>query len=119
MPAPTFREYPARVSGVIDGDTLEVCVDLGFNRITTTERLRLDGLNCPERNTERGREATEFTLRWLGRHPEITLRTRKTSKGTDEREKYGRIVAQVLADGGRSSLNLDLLFNGHADPYPR
>jgi micrococcal nuclease len=109
------RTYPATVAGVIDGDTLDVVVDLGFNRITTTERLRLDGINCPDLpHIEAKTAATAFTTRWCARNRFLLVRTRKTAKGSDEREKYGRIVATVLSESTAACLNDDLVHEGHA-----
>lgn len=112
---PEYREYPAVVTHVIDGDTIDVVLDLGFDPITTTRRLRLELLNCPDDEDLEGKAAaTEFTTRWLGRHRDVLVRTRKTRRGSAERDKYGRIVATVYSADRTACLNDDLVCNGHA-----
>jgi micrococcal nuclease len=83
-------EYLARVVRVIDGDTIEVEIDLGF-KIKHTTILRLIGINAPELPTPEGKAAKE----WLAKQIEnqtVTIRTVK-----DKKEKYGRYLAFVDA----------------------
>jgi micrococcal nuclease len=102
--------YAARLAAVIDGDTIDFDVDLGFG-IWTRQRIRLAGLNCPEHGTPDGDSATAFTADWLAHHTEgLTLRTIK-----DHREKYGRLLGTVIA--GADTLNAALLDSGNAMPY--
>lgn len=103
-------EYAARALTVVDGDTLDVLVDVGFN-INTKQRVRLLGINCPEHGTPTGDAATAYTKSWLTQHgPDLTIRTVK-----DRREKFGRLLAQVTASN--RTLNDDLVTDGHAVPY--
>jgi micrococcal nuclease len=102
--------YGARVLRVVDGDTIDTLVDLGFG-ITLMQRIRLLGINCPEHGTPEGDAATAYTTAWVAEHgPEFTLRT-----VLDKREKFGRILGIVMA--GARTLNDDLLAAGHAVPY--
>jgi micrococcal nuclease len=102
--------YAARVVKVVDGDTLDLDVDLGFG-IWVHQRVRLASLNCPEHGTPEGEAATSYTRNWLAQHePQLVLRTQK-----DAREKFGRYLGTVL--DGTASLNADLLATGHAVPY--
>ncbi|WP_210594822.1 thermonuclease family protein [Streptomyces scabiei] len=100
--------YVCRAVTVVDGDTLDVDVDLGFG-VWTRQRIRLLGVNAPEHGTPDGDAATAFTADWLRQHAaELTLRTTK-------KEKYGRYLGAVLS--GARSLNDDLVTAGHAVPY--
>ncbi|MEU8469582.1 thermonuclease family protein [Streptomyces sp. NPDC029006] len=102
--------YAARLAAVIDGDTIDFDIDLGFG-IWTRQRIRLAGLNCPEHGAPDGASATAFTSDWLAQHAsELVIRTRK-----DHREKYGRMLGVVLA--GVANLNAELVASGHAVPY--
>ncbi|GAA3371172.1 hypothetical protein GCM10020367_20760 [Streptomyces sannanensis] len=101
---------PARVLEVVDGDTLDVELRLGFG-LLLHQRVRLLGLNCPERGTEAGGTAEAFTRDWVERAEGAV------SVETDERrEKYGRLLARVYS-GSMTCLNDDLLTQGHAAPY--
>ncbi len=108
-------EYRARIVRVIDGDTVEAEIDLGFHvRFTVT--LRLAGINAPEtKGTERprGLAATRYLESLLndltGDTRELVVRTHK-----DVTEKYGRYLAELIA--GEVNLNQALVAAGHAVP---
>lgn len=108
-------EYRARITRVIDGDTVEAEIDLGF-QITFTATLRLSGMNAPEtRGAERpqGLAATRYLESLLndltGEQHRLLVRTQKDRTG-----KYGRYLAELTADG--VNLNQALIAAGHAVP---
>jgi len=110
--------YRAEVVNVIDGDTLDLLVDLGFN-IHHSIRVRLNGVNTPESRTsdikekELGLKAKDFTKDWTVRHPVVYVSTVK-----DKKEKFGRILAQVYSDQDKTAcLNEDLIGSGYARAY--
>jgi micrococcal nuclease len=85
--------YQATVDKVVDGDTLDLQVDLGFG-VFTRQRVRLLGINAPEHNTDDGKKAIAFVQAWVKEHgPTFTVRTLK-----DKKEKYGRYLATLLSD---------------------
>ena len=107
---------------MVDGDTLDVLIDLGFN-IHHKVRVRLYGLNAPESRTkdlaekEMGLKAKSFTQDWTTRHQVVFL---KTIAGKDD--KYGRVLAQIYSDKDIKSektacLNLDMISAGYAREY--
>lgn len=103
-------EYSARLIRVVDGDTVDLDVDLGFD-IRISERIRLAGVNCPEHGTVHGDNATAYTTQWLAQNgPDFTLRTIK-----DKKEKFGRLLGTIT--GNERTLNADLLTDGFAVPY--
>jgi micrococcal nuclease len=106
--------WKARLLRVIDGDTFDVSLDVGF-RSTRTERLRLLGVNCPERHgptAQAGLFAKEFTERWfVNASLVLTVETFKS-------DVFGRYLARVYRADGRC-LNDDLLKAGHAVPWKR
>lgn len=104
----THYEYDAEVLKVVDGDTVDLRVDLGFS-IFTEMRVRLYGINAPELNTQAGKDARAWLLNKL--LPNITVRTIK-----DRQEKYGRYLAVLLDESG-NSINEQMVAVGHAVPY--
>jgi micrococcal nuclease len=110
--------YQAKVLNVVDGDTLDLLVDLGFN-VHHQIRVRLNGLNTPESRTsdirekELGLKAKSFTSDWIARHPVVHVSTSK-----DKKEKFGRILATVYSDDTTTAcLNEDLIDSGNARAY--
>ncbi|MFE1451997.1 thermonuclease family protein [Streptomyces olivaceoviridis] len=102
--------YGARVDRVVDGDTLDTTVDLGFG-IQLFQRIRLLGINCPEHGTPEGDAATAYTRTWVADHgPTFILRTE-----LDRREKFGRVLGMLIS--GARTLNEDLIAAGHAVRY--
>lgn len=106
-------EYKAKVHRIIDGDTVDVTIDLGFE-MTTKQRIRLYGIDTPETRTRdleekaRGKAAKARLLELLndcGR--QIVVRT--TKKG-----KYGRILGKLLHPKTHENFNQTLLKEGHA-----
>lgn len=103
-------EYAARLVKVVDGDTLDLMIDVGFD-VHIKQRVRLLGINCPEHGTIAGDDATAFVKAWIAEHgPDLIVRT-----VLDRREKYGRLLAQVVA--ATHILNTDLITAGLAVDY--
>ena len=102
--------YSATVVRVVDGDTIVFQFDLGFH-IYHTARVRLLGVNCPERGKPGGSEATAFVN---GICPPGTLCTVTTTK--DSTDKYGRYIADVGDIPGVGNLRAFLIANGHGVP---
>ena len=85
--------YTYRVSQyrVVDGDTIEVTLDLGFNTFRK-EKLRLARINAPEMKTPEGPLAKAH-LSELLEGKTLTVQTKK-----DEKDRYGRYIAEVWAE---------------------
>ena len=108
--------YKAKAERVIDGDTLDVNIDLGF-KITTVQRIRLAGINTPEtynvkKDTEEYRKgiAAKHYLeqRLADNNNQILIETEK------ETEKYGRYIRTVWFPDSSVSLNDELVEKGYA-----
>ena len=100
--------YNAKVLEVLDGDTIKLLIDLGF-KIQYEITVRLNGINCAEKNTELGRKTKEFVQNLLPVDLSIEVVTYKP-------EKYGRMLADViLAD--KQTLNKILVDKNLAAPY--
>ncbi len=84
--------YRAEVVRVIDGDTVIVDLQLGFDIVFKGQRIRLFGINAPEMRTRHGKEVKKYLANLIeGRA--VTLRTIKDKKG-----KYGRWFGIVEDD---------------------
>jgi micrococcal nuclease len=101
--------YNAKVVNVVDADTLDVEFDLGFS-IKFKERVRLVGVNAPERFTDAGRLATEFVKSWLPAN--VTVATYK-----NDYDKYGRYLASIINPETQENLSTALIKNGHGVEY--
>ena len=100
--------YKAHIANVVDGDTVDALIFLGFN-LTAKLRLRLAGIDTPERGQPGFYEAKEFmTNAVLGK--EVTITTYKSSK-------YGYYLADIKVDGFDSTINEELMLRGLAKPY--
>ncbi len=112
--------YAAKVVDVVDGDTIDVLIDLGFKTFSE-QRIRVLGIDCPEvkgKTKKAGDAATEATRTWVKSHGSIVVRTVKAKKG--QIDSFGRYLAEVLGDnqaGTQSSLGEFLLSEGHAKAY--
>lgn len=99
-------EYKATIENVVDGDTVDAFVDLGF-KVCIKQRLRLAGIDTPERGKPGYLEAKSF-LTEKALDKVVTIRTEKVSK-------WGYFLADVFIDG--THLNKALLDAGLAKPY--
>lgn len=111
MIASDLYRYACRLVRVIDGDTIVVEVDLGFNQWMHNQHVRLFGINTPEligKDRLAALKAKQFVESWA-KERQLYLHSRRY----DEREKYGRILASVFRDDG-ACLNDDLLRAGLA-----
>ena len=107
-----------KVTKVVDGDTIDVDIDLGFN-ISFAQRVRLAGIDTPESRTKDAREKA------LGLEVKNKVKSAIESAKTviiktelpDSTEKYGRILGWVYLDGAAKSLNEQLIDEGYAWGY--
>lgn len=103
-------QYRVKAIKVIDGDTVDVILDLGFH-VTVTLRFRLAGINCPEMNTPAGKGAKAFVEDWFRCRPVETL-TALTIR--DKTEKYGRYIADFTAADDEQTLTHQIVAAQHA-----
>ena len=92
-------EYSCRINRVIDGDSVDVCIDLGFD-ISFTSSVRLYGIDTPESRTRDldekkcGLLAKKFLEEAVKNGKNIIIRTQKDEKG-----KFGRVLGSLIIDG--------------------
>ena len=113
-----FEYYVKKVTKVVDGDTIDVEIDLGFD-ISFSSRVRLAGIDTPEsRTTDKmekalGLEAKSYLKHEIESAKSVVIKTEKM----DSSEKYGRILGWVFLDGSTVSLNEKMITDGHAWGY--
>ena len=114
--------YGATVIGVVDGDTVDLMVDLGFS-VHHKIRVRLYGINTPESRTkdlkekELGLKAKKFVEDWITNHKWVFVNT-----SPDKNDKYGRVLARIYSsdkidDPKTACLNIDMIQSGNAREY--
>jgi|TARA_B100001094_G_scaffold333435_1_gene412188 micrococcal nuclease len=123
-------EYIYRVSSlekVVDGDTIDVTLDLGFD-VCTRQRVRLLSIDTPESRTS-DKEEKKFGLLSKKKLKEWCLKAVASEKDdieielrcpeSDSRGKFGRILAEVwiFEDGVWTNVNKWLCDEGYAVPY--
>ena len=112
-------EYRVKqVLKVIDGDTIDVEIDLGFD-ISITKRIRLAGIDTPESRTSDkyekvlGLEAKDYLKYKLAGATTIVIKTEKP----DSSEKYGRVLGWLHLDSDELSVNESMIASGYAWSY--
>ena len=109
-------EYKCKIRRIVDGDTVDVDIDLGFGNWMMNKRVRLAGIDAPESRTSDAEEkpfgfaATQFVEDLL---PVGSIQVLKSHR--DETGKYGRIIGDFLFDN--TTLTEKLLAENHAVPY--
>ena len=111
-----------KINRVIDGDTIDVTLDLGFS-LTKKERVRIAGVDTPEKRTrnleekELGIDATNWLKDkikdTLTGDNELTIRTELVG-GVG---KYGRLLGWLYVGDDDYSLNEQMITEGYAWPY--
>ena len=113
-----YEYYVRKVENVVDGDTIDVLIDLGFD-ILFQSRVRLAGIDTPESRTKDikekalGLESKEYLKKHLKDAKSVVIKTEKM----DSSEKYGRILGWVYVNGDTVSLNDMMINDGYAWGY--
>jgi len=113
-------EYRCKIIRVIDGDTVDVDIDLGFQVWIRGERVRIMGIDTPESRTSDKTEkvfglASKARLKEL-LHGEVILKTEVSKSGEDMKGKFGRILGDFILEDGRKATEV-LIEEGHAVLY--
>ena len=113
-----YEYYVRKVENIVDGDTIDVLIDLGFD-ILFQSRVRLAGIDTPESRTKDlaektlGLESKEYLKKHLKDAKSVVIKTEKM----DSSEKYGRILGWVYVNGDTESLNDKMINDGYAWGY--
>ena len=113
-------EYRCKVLKIIDGDTVDIDIDLGFGMWIHNERVRIMGIDTPESRTSNDIEK-KFGLAAKERLKELLgetaiLKTQIDKKGEDMKGKFGRILGDFKTEDGRICAKI-LCEEGHAVAY--
>jgi micrococcal nuclease len=114
--------YKAKLEKVVDGDTIDVSIDLGFD-VSVKKRVRFAGINAPESRTRdleekaKGLAAKDRVKAIFTENPSFTLESKELGK-------YGRVLGELYVnklDGNdqltQISVNQQLIKEGHAVEY--
>ena len=112
-------EYKVNITRVVDGDTVDVDIDLGFGMWIKDERVRMMGIDTPESRTRDkvekkfGLASKEKLKSMLGK--KAVLKTQVNKKGEDMKGKFGRVLGDFLYKG--KSVSKIMCREGFAVPY--
>jgi micrococcal nuclease len=113
-----YTYYVRKVENVVDGDTIDVLIDLGFD-ILFSSRVRLAGIDTPESRTSDkaekvlGLESKEYLKKFLKDAKTVVIKTEKM----DSSEKYGRILGWIYVNDDTVSVNDHMINDGYAWGY--
>jgi micrococcal nuclease len=114
-------EYRATINRVVDGDTVDIDIDLGFGIWMKDERVRVMGIDTPESRTSDkvekifGFAAKDRLKELIPEGSTQILKTEVDRDGEDAKGKFGRILGDFIVDGERIT---DILVSeGHAVEY--
>ena len=111
-------EYFCKLERVVDGDTIDVNIDLGF-QVWHRARVRMLGIDTPESRT-RNLEEKALGLASKARLKELLKGKKVTIECSKEKGKFGRVLAIVWTvdkEGNEIDINSQLIEEGHARPY--
>ena len=112
-------EYRCKVVHIVDGDTVDVDIDLGFGVWMKKQRIRMYGIDTPESRTrdldekKLGLEAKDYLKHAIEASKDIVIKTEKLNSS----EKYGRILGWIFLDGAINSINNEMVQKGYAWEY--
>jgi micrococcal nuclease len=119
-------EYHGTIKEITDGDTLVVDIDLGFNIILFDQKVRLIGVDTPESRTTNkiekqfGLASKEFVKQFVSEclNKEVIIRTHISEKtDANGKEKFGRLLAEIINPKSNKNLNEELINNNFAVRY--
>jgi micrococcal nuclease len=112
-------EYSCKINKVLDGDTVDINLDLGFNIVLANQRVRMAGVDTPESRTTNAEEK----VRGLLSKKKLTEKLSsskwckiKTLKSDNNDDKFGRILGEFILDDG-TNINQWLIENNYAVTY--
>ena len=119
-------EYRCKILKVVDGDTVDVDIELGFGIVLTDERVRIMGIDTPESRTSDkvedifGEAAKARVKELLGKGDYAILKTEVNKDGEDMKGKFGRVLGDFIVEEweGQPKLLTEILIEeGHAVKY--
>ena len=107
--------YNVTVTRVVDGDTVDVDIDLGFGMTYKKQRVRMMGIDTPESRTR------DLEEKFYGKQSkyflEDLLEDKKIQLVSHDKGKFGRILGELFIEENELSINQQMIDNYHAVPY--
>ncbi len=107
--------YKVEVTRIVDGDTVDVDVDLGFGMIYKKQRVRMMGIDTPESRTRDLEE--KFYGKASKAHLVSKLEGKEVQLVSHDKGKFGRILGELFIDDNPISVNQQMIDEYHAVPY--
>lgn len=107
--------YNVTVTRVVDGDTVDVDIDLGFGMTYKKQRVRMMGIDTPESRTRNLEE--KFYGKQSKYHLEGILENKNVKLVSHDKGKFGRILGELFIDDNEISVNQQMINDYHAVPY--
>ena len=112
-------QYKAKILKVLDGDTVDIDLDLGFNIVLSNQRVRMAGIDTPESRTVDKEEKIRGNLSKMKLAEKLPVGSYvkiETQKSDNNDDKFGRILAIFVLEDG-TSLNQWMIDNNYAVLY--
>ena len=107
--------YKVEVTRVVDGDTVDVDIDLGFGMTYKKQRVRMMGIDTPESRTR------DLEEKFYGKQSKANLIKILDGKEVElvshDKGKFGRILGELFIGGASYSVNQQQIDEHHAVPY--
>lgn len=114
-------EYKAKLIKVVDGDTADFAIDVGF-KMTTQQRIRLKGIDTPE-TWRRKKDSEEYKQGMISKNFVIKRLEENNNEAIVRTDKdtgvYGRYIAVIILADSVVSLNDELVQKGYAKIYKK
>lgn len=111
--------YRCKINKVVDGDTVEIDLDLGFNMMLVNQKVRMAGIDTPESRTSNNEEKVRGTLskkKVAEKLPVGSWQKIQTMRSDSNDDKFGRILGVFILEDG-TSLNQWMIDNNYAVLY--
>ena len=111
--------YRCKINKVVDGDTVEIDLDLGFNIMLVNQKVRMAGIDTPESRTSNNEEKVRGTLskkKVAEKLPVGSWQRIQTMRSDANDDKFGRILGVFILEDG-TSLNQWMIDNNYAVLY--
>ena len=111
--------YRCKINKVLDGDTVEIDLDLGFNIILTNQKVRMAGIDTPESRTTNSEEKIRGLIskkKLTEKLPLGSWQKIQTMRADSNDDKFGRILGVFIMEDG-TSLNQWMIDNNYAVLY--
>ena len=107
--------YSVKVTKIVDGDTVDVDIDLGFGMSYRKQRVRMMGIDTPESRTRNLEE--KFYGKASKAHLVEKLKDQKVKLVSHDKGKFGRILGELSIGDNPVSVNQQMIDEFHAVPY--